>query len=75
MGLAEHYQLKFQVTQAEIGDILGISLVHVNRVIQEMRRVGLLIWERQSITMPHWKRLADAGQFDSTCLYQGRLPR
>lgn len=29
VGLAEHYQLKFEVTQAEIGDILGISLVHV----------------------------------------------
>lgn len=75
VGLADQYRMKFQVTQVDLGDILGISPVHVNRIIQEMRRVGLLVWERQTVTIPDWKRLVDAGQFDPTYLQLSRLPR
>jgi DNA-binding IclR family transcriptional regulator len=31
-------------TQSELGDALGLSLVHTNRVLQDLRKSNLLSW-------------------------------
>lgn len=42
VGLVEDDGFDFQVTQAELGDGLGMSAVHVNRTLQRLRRENLV---------------------------------
>jgi len=42
MGLVRDGAFLMTLTQAELGDYLGLSAVHVNRTLQELRRRGLV---------------------------------
>ena len=51
VGLAQGHSFTFPVTQTDIADCLGISLVHVNRVVKKLKEDGLLTFERSSIVV------------------------
>ena len=40
VGLAEDHRCELPMTQAELADATGISTVHVNRTLQELRRTN-----------------------------------
>ena len=42
VGLVNGQAFEMPVTQAEIGDATGLSTVHVNRTLQELRGDGLI---------------------------------
>jgi CRP-like cAMP-binding protein len=44
VGLTEDHRFKLPLAQAELGDTLGLSTVHVNRVVQDLRTKGLITW-------------------------------
>ncbi len=58
------------ITQAEVGDALGLSTVHVNRTLQELRKENLVEWERGVLTVLDWEGLTLTGEFDPTYLHQ-----
>jgi CRP-like cAMP-binding protein len=68
-------QLTLPITQADLGDTLGLSTVHTNRVIQELRARNLIIWQGQSIRMLDWDGLQLLGQFDPLYLHLVKEPR
>ena len=51
-GLVKKGTLEITVTQAQIGDTLGLSLVHTNRTLQSLRKMGLVNWSLTSISIP-----------------------
>jgi CRP-like cAMP-binding protein len=69
MGLAENNSFSFPVTQSELGDALGLSNVHVNRVAQEMRAKNLISWEKNTVTILDWQGLVELGEFDEKYLH------
>ncbi len=69
VGLAEEHTCDLPITQAEIGDALGLSTVHVNRVLQELRGAGLIRLEGGTLTVLNWEGLKEAGDFDPTYLH------
>ncbi len=69
VGLADGNSCKWPITQAEIGDALGITTVHVNRVLQEMRADGLIELKGDRLNIPDWARLKEAGDFEPTYLH------
>lgn len=69
VGLAEDHACKFPITQAKIGDALGLSDVHVNRVMQSLRADGLIELKGGLLTVLGWERLKEAGEFDATYLH------
>ena len=71
----EGYSFQLPVTQAELGDTLGISTVHVNRVVQELRMERLITWQGETVTILEWERLTKVADFDPTYLYLEREPR
>lgn len=75
VGKTDGMSFKFPLTQAELGDTLGLSLVHVNRVAQALRGQGLLTWEGRTLTILDWARLRDVAGFDEDYLYLRREPR
>lgn len=67
-GLASDGQVKIPMTQTDLGDVLGLTPIHVNRVLMELRREGLIEWKGVQVTIPEWDRLADFALFDPTYL-------
>ncbi|NLS00472.1 Crp/Fnr family transcriptional regulator [Rhizobium sp. P38BS-XIX] len=55
------------LTQADIGDAVGLSTVHINRVLRDMREAGLLSFRNGIVAFLDRPRLADLVDFDETC--------
>ena len=56
------------LTQATLGDALGLSTVHVSRLISELRGEGVIHWSNGQIDILDWRRLAEIAEFDPTYL-------
>ena len=56
------------LTQATLGDALGLSTVHVSRLISELRGEGVINWSGGRIDILDWRRLAEIAEFDPTYL-------
>ena len=69
LGLADEQTFALPITQAELGDATGLSTVHVNRVLQDLRRDELVTWRGQAIAVLDWERLCLAGDFDPAYLH------
>jgi len=63
------------LTQAELGETLGISLVHANRVVGELRTRGLVRWRGEHVTIVDWAGLSALGEFDPAYLELVRRDR
>src|SRR3954465_2808349 len=69
VGLTNGDAYAFPLTQAEFGDALGLSTVHVNRTLQDLRGEGLITLRSGSVAVLDWDRLREAGEFDPTYLH------
>jgi CRP-like cAMP-binding protein len=69
VGLAEDHACDLPITQAEFADAMGITTVHVNRVLQQMRADGLIESKGTQIKIPDWGKLKQVGEFDPTYLH------
>lgn len=49
---SESNRLEVTITQAQIADMLGLSLVHTNRTIKALERQGLVRWRQGFIEVP-----------------------
>ncbi len=67
--LVEDHAFTLPVTQAELGDAFGLSTVHVNRVLQDLRSDGLITLHGGSLKVLDWEGLQRAGEFDPTYLH------
>jgi CRP-like cAMP-binding protein len=52
------------VTQSHLADAMGLSLVHVNRTLKQLRDDGLLSFRGHEVTVVDWERLRAAAEFD-----------
>lgn len=69
VGLAYDRVYELPVTQAELGDALGLSTVHVNRMLQELRENGLIAVSGRTVRIQNWDGLKRAGGFDPLYLH------
>ena len=63
------------MTQTELGEALGLSAVHVNRSLQQLRSEGLFTWQNQIIRILDWDALKHRAAFDDRYLHLVREPR
>jgi len=75
VGRTEGWSFHLPLSQSELADVLGLSVVHMNRVIQSLRREKLVAWVNQTITILDWERLQEVAEFDPTYLSMQREPR
>jgi len=72
VGLAEDNSVHWPITQAELGDALGLSEVHVNRTLMELRAAKLITLNNSRLTVEDCDGLKEAGQFDPDYLHLKR---
>lgn len=64
---------EFPLTQRELSECLGLTVVHVNRTIQELRRRGLVELENRQLTIIDRAGLEGVAEFDPGYLYLDRM--
>ncbi|RST87454.1 Crp/Fnr family transcriptional regulator [Aquibium carbonis] len=62
------HRFEFPITQAELADLAGLSVVHTNRALQELRATGLVAWQGANVVIHNWTSLATFAGFDPTYL-------
>ena len=65
---------EFPLTQRELGDILGLSTVHVNRVLQQLRSKKLVDLNQGRLTIFDREGLYEVAEFDSAYLDPPQAP-
>lgn len=68
-GLAHGGRYDIPLTQEQIADCTGLTPVHVNRVLKELARLGLIERERRSVAILQWPQLREVGDFSARYLH------
>ncbi|MNS55592.1 Anaerobic regulatory protein [compost metagenome] len=68
VGLSDEKGFSLALTQADFADCLGLTAVHVNRTLKELRRLGLVVWHDGRVVIEDRERLQELAEFDPTYL-------
>jgi CRP-like cAMP-binding protein len=69
VGRAHNERCDFPLTQNDLADATGLTAVHVNRTLQELRRDGLIELERKQLQILDPKRLMERAMFNPNYLH------
>lgn len=72
--MAKDFSMDLPLTQQELGEALGFSVVHANRTVQALRRRGLITWRDQRVDILDWGRLVQLAEFDPAYLRLQKEP-
>jgi CRP-like cAMP-binding protein len=68
-GLADGSSFSFPLTQADLADATGMSVVHLNRTVQSLRSRRLIAWENGILTVLDRTRLEALADFSTDYLH------
>lgn len=71
VGLVEDNRYELPVTQQDLAETLGLSSVHVNRVLQRLRADGLIALKGGSLLIPDVGRLRALSGYNPNYLHLG----
>jgi hypothetical protein len=57
IGMAEDHAIRLPFTQTDLADMLGLTSVHTNRVLQDFRRDALITLAHRRLTLLDLERL------------------
>lgn len=69
VGRARDGTCDFPLTQNDLADATGLTAVHVNRTLQELRKDGLIELERKQLRILDIERLKDVAMFNANYLH------
>ena len=75
VGLTDGRSYALPITQDDMADICGLTSVHVNRTLQDLRATGAVEWQRRTVTIKDWPALQAIAEFDPAYLFLDRQPR
>lgn len=58
-----------QLTQPEVGEICGVTSIHVNRMLRELRQSSICSWQRNVVEIHDLGRLVEIAAFSPDYLY------
>ena len=71
-GLVTDQSCDFPLTQTDLADIMGLTPVHINRTLQQLRSQELVILNHRQLRIPDLERLQQASLFRSRYLCPNR---
>lgn len=75
VGLADDSGFALRITQLELAECLGLTSVHVNRVMRQLREQGIADFRGGRVNILSWGALQEIGEFDPLYLYLEKRPR
>ena len=74
-GLGTENSCWLPLSQMQLGETLGISVVTANRALQALRRTGAMEFREGTLTVKNWEKLTSLGEFDPRYLHLTRQNR
>ena len=71
IGMASDTAFDFPLTQTDLAEATGLTSVHVNRTVQQMRGAGLISWTGKVLRIPDFPKLQVASLFTPDYLHLG----
>lgn len=75
VGLAVDNRCEMPLTQSDLAETTGLSAVHVNRTLQELRSQGLIVLRDRDLTILNFEELRAVAGFNPNYLHLGREGR
>ncbi|HEY0629713.1 MAG TPA: Crp/Fnr family transcriptional regulator [Sphingomicrobium sp.] len=72
VGLCHNGVCNIPATQTDLSEATGVTPVHVNRTLQEMRARGLIEWKGREVRVPDMDALQRVGMFNAGYLHLDR---
>lgn len=72
VGRAPDRTCELPMTQIELADALGITPIHVNRVLKDLKAAELVSIRSRRLTVHNWEGLKSAAEFDPAYLHLAR---
>ena len=69
IGLTQGRDYDFPVTQIDLADACGLTAVHANRMLRQLRERGLVEFRQGLVRILDWNRLRDYAEFDPGYLF------
>ncbi|MCJ2011769.1 Crp/Fnr family transcriptional regulator [Methylobacterium sp. J-076] len=70
VDLTTQHSCSLPITQTEMSDALGLSSVHVSRVLRDLRHQEFIALDHRTLTILDWSRLMALAEFNPTYLHQ-----
>lgn len=74
IGMVVDHAIRLPLTQAELGDTLGLTPVHVNRMLQALRRKNFITLRGQRLVLRNVDELQELAGFDEDYLHLNGAP-
>lgn len=75
VGLADESGFELSINQVELAECLGLTPVHVNRTLKQLREQGIMTFRDKRVTIDDWPGLQKVAEFDPFYLYLEHQPR
>jgi CRP-like cAMP-binding protein len=69
VGLSDGQRFSLPITQTDLADSMGISDVHANRSLQELRKAGLITFKAKEVIINDLERLTQLSGFNPNYLH------
>lgn len=68
LGLTKGDAMDFPIGQQDLSDALGITIIHMNRTLQRLKRTGLISTRSGRLFVHDWQALTEFAKFDPSYL-------
>ncbi|WP_319928097.1 Crp/Fnr family transcriptional regulator [Vreelandella zhuhanensis] len=68
-GLTDDHRFELPLTQAQLGEAIGITQVHTNRVMQRLLKEGLITFKNKKFHIDDWNGMKEYADFDALYLH------
>jgi CRP-like cAMP-binding protein len=75
VGLADESGYDLPLTQTDLAECLGLTSVHINRTLRELREQGMVEFRAGRVAISDLRSLERIAEFDPDYLYLERRPR
>lgn len=73
VGFGDEASFPLPMTQEQMGDALGLTSVHINRMLRQLETDGLILRDRRTVTIVDAARMRSVADFDSAYLHMNLL--
>jgi CRP-like cAMP-binding protein len=75
VGVGDGRCFPLPLKQSDLADATGLTSVHVNRMLKQLRDEGMLTFQKGEAVIHDWQRLVRLAEFDPAYLHLERQPR
>ncbi|WP_423604421.1 Crp/Fnr family transcriptional regulator [Sphingomonas sp. MS122] len=72
-GLADRLRYEMPMSQEQLADATGLTPVHVNRMLRDLDRSGLIVRNHRTIVIRDWEGLSELADFNENYLHLDQL--